>query len=89
QVKNDRVTESQQNREREAAFLADKENQAALLAEAKQQLAFETQRGEQLKATFDANDQKLAELADTLRQRSGSLGEMFGVVRQFSGEFKG
>ncbi|MGZ7279969.1 hypothetical protein ACXWQB_09405, partial [Streptococcus pyogenes] len=28
-------------------------------------------------------------LADTLRQRSGSLGEMFGVVRQFSGEFKG
>lgn len=89
QVKNDRVTESQQNREREAAFLADKENQAALLAEAKQQLAFETQRGEQLKATFDANDQKLAELADTLRQRSGSLGEMFGVVRQFSGEFNG
>jgi biopolymer transport protein ExbB len=89
QVKSERITESQQNREREAAFLADKDNQAALLAKAKQDLAFESQRGEDLKATFDTNDKTLTELSETLRQRSGSLGEMFGVVRQFSGEFNG
>ncbi|WP_265420854.1 MotA/TolQ/ExbB proton channel family protein [Aeromonas salmonicida] len=89
QVKASSLSESQLNKEREARFLADKNQQTALLAKAKAELAAETAKGEQLKATFDANDKQLTELTDTLRQRSGNMGEMFGVVRQFAGEFKG
>ena len=89
QVKAASTSESQLNKEREARFLADKNEQGALLAKAKAELAAETARGEQLKATFDANDKQLTELTETLRQRSGNMGEMFGVLRQFAGEFKG
>ena len=55
----------------------------------KADLAAEVARGEKQKATFDANDKQLTELTETLRQRSGNMGEMFGVLRQFAGEFKG
>ncbi|MFM4647949.1 MotA/TolQ/ExbB proton channel family protein [Aeromonas bivalvium] len=88
QIKADSLTESQLNKEREARFLADKNEQANLLAKAKADLAAETARGDELKASFDANDKQLTELTETLRQRSGNMGEMFGVVRQFAGEFK-
>ncbi|MGB6189793.1 MAG: MotA/TolQ/ExbB proton channel family protein [Aeromonas molluscorum] len=89
QIKADSLSESQLNKEREARFLADKNEQANLLAKAKADLAAETAKGDQLKASFDANDKQLTELTETLRQRSGNMGEMFGVVRQFAGEFKG
>ncbi|MCF3096705.1 MotA/TolQ/ExbB proton channel family protein [Aeromonas australiensis] len=89
QVKASSLSESQLNKEREARFLADKNEQGALLAKAKADLAAETAKGERLKATFDANDKQLTELTEVLRQRSGNMGEMFGVVRQFAGEFKG
>ena len=89
QVKAASTSESQLNKEREARFLADKNEQGALLAKAKAELAAEIAKGETLKATFDANDKQLTELTETLRQRSGNMGEMFGVLRQFAGEFKG
>jgi biopolymer transport protein ExbB len=89
QIKADSLTESQLNKEREARFLADKNEQANLLAKAKADLAAETAKGDRLKASFDANDKQLTELTETLRQRAGNMGEMFGVVRQFAGEFKG
>ncbi|WP_456295980.1 MotA/TolQ/ExbB proton channel family protein [Vibrio sp. AK197] len=88
-VKAHSLVESKQNKQREATFLADRNQQANLLKQAKERLNAETLRGEQLKADFDSNDKTLTELTETLRQRSGTLGEMFGVVRQYAGEFKG
>ncbi|MGL0820565.1 MotA/TolQ/ExbB proton channel family protein [Vibrio vulnificus] len=88
-VKSASIVESKENKEREQAFLADRNNQAELLKQAKAQLKEETALGEQLKASFDDNDKQLTELTETLRQRTGTLGEMFGVVRQYAGEFKG
>ncbi|EGR0789577.1 MotA/TolQ/ExbB proton channel family protein [Vibrio vulnificus] len=88
-VKSESIVESKENKAREQEFLADRNKQAELLKQAKAQLKAETALGEQLKATFDDNDKKLTELTETLRQRSGTLGEMFGVVRQYAGEFKG
>src|SRR5262249_40686242 len=35
---------------------------------------------------FDANERSLAEKQDLLNQRLGSLGELFGVVRQVAGD---
>lgn len=89
EVKSESIVESKENKAREQAFLADRNQQAELLKQAKAQLKAETALGEQLKVTFDNNDKKLTELSETLRQRSGTLGEMFGVVRQYAGEFKG
>ena len=88
-VKAESIVESKENKQREAEFRADRNQQAALLKQARAELQATTERGEQLKATFDANDKQLTELTETLRQRSGTLGEMFGVVRQYAGEFKG
>ncbi|PSW12649.1 MotA/TolQ/ExbB proton channel family protein [Photobacterium sanctipauli] len=88
-VKANSIVESQESKDREAAFRADRNQQAALLKQAKAELKAETERGDQLKASFDNNDKQLTELTETLRQRSGTLGEMFGVVRQYAGEFKG
>lgn len=88
-VKSESIVESKENKAREAEFLADRNQQAALLKQARAQLQAATEQGDQLKATFDTNDKQLTELTETLRVRSGTLGEMFGVVRQYAGEFKG
>ncbi|MGF1702408.1 MotA/TolQ/ExbB proton channel family protein [Photobacterium makurazakiensis] len=88
-VKSNSIVESKESKLREAEFRIDRNDQAALLKQAKAELLAETQRGDKLKATFDSNDKELTVLTETLRQRSGTLGEMFGVVRQYAGEFKG
>ena len=88
-VKSESIVESKENKAREAEFLSDKNKQAALLQQAKAKLQAASEQGDQLKATFDDNDKQLTELTETLRVRSGTLGEMFGVVRQYAGEFKG
>ncbi|EJG0648371.1 MotA/TolQ/ExbB proton channel family protein [Vibrio parahaemolyticus] len=88
-VKSESIVESKENKEREAIFKRDRDQQAALLQQARDELAAQQALGDQLKATFDQNDKQLTELTETLRVRSGTLGEMFGVVRQYAGEFKG
>ncbi|ENP8330327.1 MotA/TolQ/ExbB proton channel family protein [Vibrio alginolyticus] len=88
-VKSESIVESKENKAREAEFKNNRDKQAALLQQAREELASQQALGDQLKATFDENDKQLTELTETLRVRSGTLGEMFGVVRQYAGEFKG
>ncbi|MBS9950555.1 MotA/TolQ/ExbB proton channel family protein [Vibrio alginolyticus] len=88
-VKSESIVESKENKAREAVFKNNRDKQAALLQQAREELAAQQALGDQLKATFDENDKQLTELTETLRVRSGTLGEMFGVVRQYAGEFKG
>lgn len=88
-VKSESIVESKENKAREAEFKNNRDKQAALLQQAREELAAQQALGDQLKATFDENDKQLTELTETLRVRSGTLGEMFGVVRQYAGEFKG
>ena len=76
------------NAKREAAFKADKNKQAALLAEARDTFAKEQARSEALKAAFNDNEKKLAELDNDLKVRLGELGEMFGSVRIFANDTK-
>lgn len=70
------------NAEREANFkLTEKQIKAqrdALIAQ-RDRLQRET---EQLSTTFSRNENKLAKLEEQLRLETGSLGELFGVVRQ-------
>lgn len=70
------------NIQREAGFkLTEKQIKAqldALIAQ-RDQLQRETK---QLSSTFSSNESKLAKLEEQLRLETGSLGELFGVVRQ-------
>lgn len=74
---------------RESAFKAQKNKQAAILAKAKSELAVLEAEGRRLSADFDSNEKKLAVIEEELNLLVGTLGEVFGVVRQVSGDFRG
>jgi biopolymer transport protein ExbB len=86
QVKSAKEQSARLNREREALFTEAASRQEALVAETKRLLEAENRRSEELKKTIDANEKSIAGLAETLRLRSAGLGEIFGVVRQTSGD---
>jgi biopolymer transport protein ExbB len=71
---------------REQGFLADKKTQARLLEEAQATLAAEERSSQELKLQFEANEETLRQLEAQLKERSGVLGELFGVVRQVAGD---
>lgn len=89
QVKRESVLEQQQNKLREAEFVTARDDQAQLLAEAKAQLAFEEQKTELLNQTFYDYEQGLIEKETLLQEKSGSLGELFGTVRQMANDSRG
>ncbi len=86
QVKRERVLEQQHNKLREAEFVTAHDNQSQLLSEAKAQLAFEEQRTQQLNQTFQDYEKGLVEKESLLQEKSGSLGELFGTVRQMTND---
>ena len=79
-------SEAKINQEREAQFVRERSNQRKLLAQARQELADENVRSDRLRDEYDQNERALAELETTLAERMGNLGELFGVVRQASGD---
>ncbi|MEK9713581.1 MAG: MotA/TolQ/ExbB proton channel family protein [Thalassolituus sp.] len=71
-----------------AAFTADSAAQLEALKAAQTALKQQETRAQQLREEFSANEQKLEEKTEALRLRTGSLGEMFGVVRQVAGDLR-
>ena len=57
-----------------------------MLDNVNRKIGVEEARSERLEATFNANELQLAELEGLLNERLGVFGELFGVVRQVSGE---
>jgi biopolymer transport protein ExbB len=74
---------------REAEFRAARDQQAALLAAARAAQAAEEARSAVLEDDFEANEKILPELGETLREKLGTLGELFGMVRQVAGDTLG
>ncbi|MCM2679823.1 MotA/TolQ/ExbB proton channel family protein [Echinimonas agarilytica] len=89
QVKKDRISEKKVNKKREAEFLSDRSKMQSRLNKSESDLAASVQRGEDLKAAFSANEQTIVDKETELENAKGTLGEMFGVVRQASGEAVG
>ena len=87
-VKKSQGLEGKINRERESRFLAEKNKQQKLLAEAKADLSKQENLSKQLKMQLDVNEEELSELETDLNDRSGVLGELFGVARQAAGDLK-
>ena len=88
QVKSTQGEEGRRNQERERSFLAAKNQQQQLLKEAKAKLKQTQSESERLKNDFESNEKQLIELSEALHQATGTLGEMFGVVRQSAGDLK-
>ncbi len=82
------TSETQINQQREASFVNARDMQQNLLAQARQELAIENARSDRLRDEYDKNERSLAELETTLAERMGNLGELFGVVRQASGDIQ-
>ena len=74
---------------REAEFKQARNKQAGLLSAAQNELAALEAEGRRLSGIFDTNEKKLAVLEEELNIAVGTLGEVFGVVRQVSGDFRG
>jgi len=81
--------EREENRRREGRFKSAKDEQAQLLAEAMAALRGEEIATELREQTFTANEQELTQVTERLEERIGNLGELFGVVRQISGDLQG
>ena len=83
-VKVARTAESALNKRRIKEFRDARTRQKSLLDNAIAEEKRQEQRTVNLKAQYDANEAKLAEMDDQLKLKSANLGEMFGVVRQVS-----
>lgn len=85
-VKQGRYAEARENKEREARFRAEKSQQEALLREAQAQLAALEQQAADREKQFDANEARLAEASERLRDAKGSLNELFGHITTAAGD---
>ena len=86
QIKAETDRELAENRKREQRFLDAKNDQATLLAKAQAEAQALEQESENLKNTIDHNEQTISDLEEKLHRKMGDLGELFGVIRQVSGE---
>ena len=80
--------EREATQQREERFARAKSEQAELLREIQSRVAFEEARAQRLETTFATNEAKLAQLEKSLDERLGTMGELFGVVRQVAGDMQ-
>ena len=80
--------EREANKAREARFIQAKAEQTELLQQIRNRVAAEEARSDRLETTFSANETALAQLEENLAQRLGTMGELFGVVRQVAGDMQ-
>ncbi len=78
--------EKAENDKREADFRKRRADQEQLLKEALAEQKRQEDRGTALEAQFAANEVAIAEQEERLKEKLGTLGELFGVVRQVAGD---
>lgn len=88
-VKSGRIRDVQENAARIKAFKANKAHQQQLLADAEVERSGEEIRSDTLETAFEDNDVRIVDLEHALKERLGSLKELFGVLQQASGDARG
>lgn len=88
-VKTGRAQDANENAARLAAFKANKAEQQNLLGQAQAARSAGEARSKELEAEFEANDLRVVELDAALKERLGSLKELFGVLQQAAGDARG
>jgi biopolymer transport protein ExbB len=89
QVKSGWRSERAEIQKREEEFKQAKQSQAQKLEQARAERIREEQRSERMEEQFELNEEIISELEDDLRKQLGTLGELFGVVRQVAGDTRG
>lgn len=87
-VRTSQSTEAKTNRNRESQFIAEKNKQQHLLQSTLSTLSKQESLSAELKQKLDENEQQLSHLENQLNDKSGVLGELFGVARQVAGDLK-
>ncbi len=87
-VKRGQVAERREHAKREAEFKQAKNRQAALLSQAKQTRTNEEARSVQLEKAFEENELAVAAKQEQLKERLGSLTELFGHITSASGDLR-
>ena len=85
-VKQGQVTEGKENRAREQRFARDKANQAQALKDAEAERTRQEQRSEQLEKEFADNELLITAKKQQLREKLGTLTELFGHLTSASGD---
>ncbi len=85
-VKQGQVTEAKENKEREARFARDKANQAAELKKAENERTRQEQLSTELENKFEANELDVAAKQKQLREKLGTLSELFGHLTSSAGD---
>jgi len=85
-VKQGQVTEAKENRAREQRFAKDKANQAAELKKAEAERTRQEELSAQLEDTFEENELLVAAKQKQLKEKLGTLAELFGHLTSASGD---
>lgn len=85
-VKQGQVTEARENRQREQRFAQAKAEQANLLKQAEAERARQEQLSSELENTFEENELLVAEKQKVLKERLGTLAELFGHLTSTAGD---
>jgi biopolymer transport protein ExbB len=85
-VKQGQVTEAKENRAREQRFAKDKANQASELKRAEDERTRQEQISAQLENDFEANELLVAAKQAQLKEKLGTLAELFGHLTSASGD---
>ena len=88
-VRQGKVRDSQEQRERLDSFIEQRNEQDRLLEERRQRLAELESEVEQMETRFDENETEITELEERLDERSGELKELFGVLQQVGSDVRG
>ena len=85
-VKQGQARASSENAAREARFTQDKANQSAALKRAEEERTREERRSARLEKQFEQNELLIAAKQEQLRERLGTLSELFGHLTAASGD---
>jgi biopolymer transport protein ExbB len=85
-VKKGQVTEAKENRAREQRFAKDKANQAAELQKAEAERTRQEELSAQLEDAFEENELLVAAKQKQLKEKLGTLAELFGHLTSASGD---
>jgi len=88
-VKQGQIDEARDNRKREAAFRSAKARQGQLLNDAKAMRSREEARSTRLEGNFEKNELRVADKQRQLKERLGTLTELFGHLTSTAGDLRG
>jgi len=87
-VRESRINESQEHRQREAEFRQERGQQQQLLEQARNTRAQEENRSETLEARYDEQELEVDAKRNQLNERLGSLRELFGHLTSTAGDLR-